>query len=391
MALLPFAAALLRPPVPAPLLVAALGVIVAVILFAATGVVHQAERLAARLGDPYGSLVLTLSVVVIEVILICAVMLGPGEHAGIARDSVMAVSMIILNLVIGLCLLVGGVRHGALAHHRTGASAYLAMLAVLGALAFALPPVLGTGGAYRPGQAVVVALLALGSYAFFLSRQTGAQAHDFTEVDPRVRPGTEPHPAGAVRSPSSELSAVPDRWPGALPRYDARPGASEESPRSRGGAARAEHRPEILIRLLVLVVTVLPVVLLSHEMAALLDDGLGRAGAPPALAGVLIAAVVFLPESITSVRAALAGEIQRVSNLCHGALVSTLGLTIPAVLVIGLLTDQRVVLAESPVTLVLLGLSLALSAITFTAPRVTAVHGAAHLVVFAAYALSVFS
>ena len=138
-------------------------------------------------------------------------------------------------------------------------------------------------------------------------------------------------------------------------------------------------------------VTVFPIVLLSHNMAALLDDGLARAGAPVALAGVLIAMIVFLPESITSVRAALQGEIQRVSNLCHGGLVSTLGVTIPAVLLIGLLTDQPVVLAESPTNLLLLVVTLILSITTFTAKKVTAVHGATHLVLFAAYSLTIFS
>src|SRR5690606_34622711 len=92
---------LLDPPVPAPLLVGALVAVVGVILVCAFGVVHEAEELARRLGDPYGSLVLTLSIVLIEVILIAAVMLGPGDHATIARDSVMAVSMIILNAVVG--------------------------------------------------------------------------------------------------------------------------------------------------------------------------------------------------------------------------------------------------------------------------------------------------
>jgi len=115
----------LEPPVPAPVLIIARGVIIAVILVCAFGVVKQAEALAHRLGDPYGSLVLTLSIVLIEVILISAVMLGPGEHATIARDSVMAVAMIILNLVIGLALLRGGLRHRGMAPNRTGTSAYL--------------------------------------------------------------------------------------------------------------------------------------------------------------------------------------------------------------------------------------------------------------------------
>lgn len=153
----------------------------------------------------------------------------------------------------------------------------------------------------------------------------------------------------------------------------------------------AEHGREIGARFVLLIATVMPIVLLSHDMAALLDDGLARLGAPTALAGLLIAMIVFLPESITAVRAALGGQIQRVVNLNHGALVSTVGLTIPAVLVIGLLTGQSVVLAESPVNLLLLGVSLLLSVNTFLAPKVTAMHGAAHLVLFAAYTITIFA
>lgn len=110
-------------------------------------------------------------------------------------------------------------------------------------------------------------------------------------------------------------------------------------------------------------------------MAALLDDGLGRLDAPVALAGILIAMIVLLPESITSMRAALAGEIQRVSNLCHGALVAPVVLTIPAVLLIDLLTGQPVVLAETPPDLLLLGATLLLSAATFAAREVTVIQG----------------
>src|SRR5690625_2203280 len=142
---------LLAPPVPGPLLVGALAVVVAVILVCAFGVVHAPAHRARRLGDPSGSLVLTLSIVVIEVVLISAVMLGPGDHTPIGRDSVMAVSMIILNAVVGLCLLVGGLRHGDLTPNRAGTSAYLATLVVLVSLAFALPAVVGRGGS-RSGE-----------------------------------------------------------------------------------------------------------------------------------------------------------------------------------------------------------------------------------------------
>lgn len=389
------AAPLLAPPLgPLALGIGLVGII-AVILVCAGGVVTQAEALAHRLGDPYGTLVLTLSIVLIEVVLISAVLLGPADHPAIARDSVMAVAMIILNLVIGLALLLGGIRHGDLAHERTGTSAYLVLLLVLSTITFALPLVIGTGGTYGPGQAVVVAVLTLGLYAVFLVRQTWTQAADFREVvgsgatPARIdgEPATEARPAGGGASGmGTRTDAMADAG------ASAGASASASADADAGiGAIVAAHRGEILARGGLLVATVLPIVLLSHDLASLLDDALGRLDAPPALAGAIIAGIVFLPESITAVRAALAGEIQRVVNLCHGALVSTVGLTVPAVLVIGLLTGSTVVLGEAPAHLLLLGVALAVSIVTFSAPRVTTLHGAAHLVVFGLYGLVLFS
>ena len=352
---------------PSALLALALAAIVAVIVIAAGGVVAQAEALARRLGDPYGTLVLTLSIVVIEVVLIAAVMLGPGDHATIARDSVMAVSMIIMNLVLGLCLLVGGIRREALHVNRTGTSVYLVLLIGLGAMAFAVPTVLGEDGAYAPVQGVAIAAMTVAVYAVFLWRQTGAQAVEFQEVELPAADESAQEPTDAA-------------------------GASDTEDRSPGiGATLSRHRAELGLRVLLLVATVLPIVLLSHDMAGLLDEGLDRLGAPIALSGVLIAAIVFTPETLTALRAAAGGEMQRVVNLCHGALVSTLALTIPTVLIIGLATGSPVVLAESPVNLLLLGVTFAVSAVSAAAPRVTAVHGTVHLLLFAVYALALFS
>ena len=359
-------APLLAEPLPSPVLALLLAAIIAIIVVAAGGVVQQAEALAHRLGDPYGTLVLTLSIVVIEVVLIAAVMLGPGEHATIARDSVMAVSMIIMNLALGLCLLVGGLRHGALAPHRVGASTYLVLLVTLSALAFALPEMIGQDGGYTPVQALTIGGLTVAVYAFFLWRQMGAQAGEFREVERPAGPA-----APQVSAPAAGPAAHADRAP--------------------LREILSAHRAELLARSALLISTVLPIVLLSHHMAGLLDDALARLGAPVALGGVLIAMIVFTPESITAVRAALAGEIQRVVNLCHGALVSTLALTIPTVLVIGLLASSPVVLAESPANLLLLGVTLAVAAISASAPRITAVHGAVHLILFGVYALVLFS
>lgn len=340
---------------PTPLIWTLLFAIIAVIVVSAFGVMEQAEALGHRLGDPYGTLVLTISIVAIEALLISAVLLGPGEHPTIARDSVMAVSMIILNLVLGLALLLGGMKHGNLTHNRTGTSAYLTMIGLLGSMVFALPVFLGENGAFTPGQAVPVIILTIALYVFFLYRQMGAQKADFQEV--------------------------------------AFLATAQIGGRERPSVTQifAEHRVEIVTRTGLLIAMVLPIVLLSHDMAALLDVGLDRAGAPVALSGILIAAIVFLPETITTIRAALGGEIQRVSNLTHGALVSTVGLTIPTVLIIALVTGQQVVFAESPVNLMLLLVTLLISVATFSGEKATAIHGAAHLVLFVVYLLSVFA
>lgn len=339
-----------------PLLFSLLAGIVAVIILCAFGVVTQAERLAHRLGEPYGTLVLTLSIVIIEVILISAVMLGPGDQPTIARDSVMAVAMIIMNLVIGIALLVAGLRQAAVRVNPTGASAYVAVLSLLLVVAFALPQVVGLDGSYSPGQAVVVLTLALMLYGFFLYRQMGAQREHFQEVgDSSAAPTT---------SSADQISVM---------------------------QVLREHRTEILTRAAVLVLTVIPIVLLSHDMAALLDQGLERLGAPIALSGLLIAAIVFLPETITAIRAALQGEMQRVSNLSHGALVSTVGLTIPAVLSIGLLTGQPVVLAASAAELMLLAVTIVITMASFLGKRATALHGAVHVMMFGVYLLVVFA
>ncbi|PQM74000.1 calcium:proton antiporter [Corynebacterium sp. J010B-136] len=357
-ALLSLASGFLTGSLSMPLVFTLLALIVGVIIACSGGVVTQAEYLAHRLGDPYGTLVLTLSIVGIEVILISAVMLGPGDHHTIARDSVMATVMIVLNLVIGLALIVGGMRHNNLQVNRAGISAYLSMLVVLIATAFAIPAVIGTDGAYNTAQAITIVTLTVILYAFFLYRQTGAQHADFTETDKDVVASGDVH--------GTEL----------------RPGI---------GAIFREHKGEIFARAMVLLITVIPIVLLSHDMASLLDDGLNRLGAPIALSGIIIAMIVFLPEAITTVRAAWGGEGQRVVNLAHGALVSCVGLTLPVVLIIGLLTGQTVTLAENPTNLLLLGISLALSIATFNSRKVTAIHGGAHLFVFILYALSIFS
>lgn len=331
------------------------------ILIAAFGVVREADHLAHKLGEPYGTLILTLSIVTIEVILIVAVMMGPGQSETIGRDSIFAVMMIIMNLVIGACLLLGGLRHGEQEYNSQGATAYLSMIVLLTGAALVLPNVVGSGnGSFARGQALALTVLTVTLYGAFLAMQMRGYRRFFVQPAPgSLTIPLQPH-AGA-NSPNDPATAMP-----------------------------ALDRRAILIRSAILLALILPILLLAHDLAILIDLGVEHAGAPVAVGGVLIAIIVFTPESITAIRAAVGNEMQRAVNLCLGAFVSTVGLTVPAVLAIGLITDKTVVLGLHAADMVLLVLTLALTTLTFLGVRTSPVQGMMHLTLFALYVVLLF-
>ena len=338
-------------------------VILAAIMVAAFGVVRQAEHLAEQVGEPFGTLILTLTVVVIEVALIASVMLGPSGSATIGRDSLFAVMMIIINGVMGLAILLGGLRHGPQNYNTVGTSVYLAVIVALSLCTLVLPNFTSStpGGTLTGSQSIGIAVLAAALYAFFLVMQVGRDRTLF--VQPVVAPaaGGSPHGTASTSAASAAASTHP--------------------------AARGE----LIGRAVLLILTVLPIVLLSHDLGVLVDLGIEATGAPVALSGVVIAIIVFTPEAVTAIRASLADQNQRAFNLGLGAFVSTVGLTIPVILVIGLISGQEVVLGETPANMVLIAITLAMTLITFFSPRTTAVHGAVHLMLFGVFAILLFA
>lgn len=129
----------------------------------------------------------------------------------------------------------------------------------------------------------------------------------------------------------------------------------------------------------------LPIVLLAEHLAKPLDYGIEVLGAPAALGGVVIALIVLAPEGLAAVAAARVNELQRSVNLLLGSALSTIGLTMPAVLTIAVLTGHSVILGLDDAFTVLLLLTLAMSAITFDRVRTNVLQGAVHLVLFLAY------
>src|SRR6187402_397315 len=135
---------------------AGLGVALAVIEFviligAVFASVHHAEVIAHRTGEPYGTLVLTVAVTVIEVALIASIMLGEQSKPTLARDTVFAVIMIVCNGLVGLCILTGGLRYHEQDFRVTGENAYLIVLVVLATLTLVLPNYVETPGPVYAG------------------------------------------------------------------------------------------------------------------------------------------------------------------------------------------------------------------------------------------------
>lgn len=326
------------------------GVLFVVILWAAFGVVHEAEKLAHLLGEPYGTLVLTLSIVVIEVVLVSAVMLSAKAAPTLGRDTMFAVLMIVLNGIVGLGLLIGGLRHHQQSYNLQGASAFLSVIIPLTTIALIIPnfTTSTSGGTLSPLQAVSFSVFTVALYGVFLLIQTGRHSSFFVHDAPVAR---------------EAQAAVPN-------------------PRPAGAVGR---------HTMLLVANILPIVLLSKSLAAILDHGIAALGAPSALGGVLIAGIVFTPEGISALKAVARNELQRAINLCLGAATSTVGLTVPAVLVVGLLSGQEVVLGLAPTEMALLVVTLILSTLTFSGIRTTVLEGAVHLVVFFVYLVLIFS
>ena len=287
---------------------------------------------------------LALAVTVIEVALIVSLMItGGATTEALARDTIFAAVMIILNGIVGLCLLAGGLRHHEQSFGMQGVSSSLAVLAALSVLTLILPNYTTSvaGPYYSSAQLISVAAVSLVLYGTFVLVQTVRHRDYFL--------------------PAGELAT------------DADTHAPEPSGRVT------------VVSAVLLVVALLAVVLLAKAIAPTLKVAVAAAGAPDALVGVVIAALVLLPEGLAALRAARANRLQSSLNLALGSALASISLTIPAVAIVTLLAGWNLVLGLDAKSTVLLALSLLVSTISLSTGRTTVLQGAVHLVIFAVY------
>lgn len=335
----------------------------AVMLAAAFATVRHADALAELLGEPYGTLILTISVTVIEVSVISAVMLNGDADATLARDTMLSVIAIILNGMVGVALLVGGLRHHEQDYNLQGARSYLAVIVTLATVSLILPAYITEGGSthFSPAQAVLFALITVALYGTFLVMQTTRHRNYFVQPENGV------------------TVAV----------------AHQDGGHQDNGHHAGHHNGRHTIRSVpyhaaFLLLTLVPIVLLSKKLAVVVDYGSAAFGLPSALGGVLIAILVLSPEGLASYRAAVANQLQRSVNICLGSALATIGLTVPAVVFISMITGIQIQLGLDGTEMVILILTLALSLMTFGAVRTNTLQGAVHLVVFVVYFILIF-
>jgi Ca2+:H+ antiporter len=306
--------------------------------------VHHAELIAHRVGEPFGTFLLAIAVTVIELGLIVTLMAAAGPSATtLARDTVFAAVMIILNGLVGVCIFVGAVRHKEQTFQQTGVSASLATLCALTVLTLILPnfTVSEPGPVYSSSQLGFVAVVSFLLYVTFVAVQT-VRHRDYFLPDQAVAADNEVH---------------------AEPPTDARAWLS----------------------FVLLLACLGAVVLLAKALSKPVEEAVASAGAPRALVGVIIAALVLLPESVAAVRAALANRLQTSINLGLGSALATIGLTIPAVAALSLAVDLPIALGLDTKSAVLLFLTLIVATLTLSTGKTTVLQGGVHLVIFAVY------
>lgn len=317
-----------------------------VILFGTVfAAVHHAEVIAHRIGEPFGTLLLTLAVTIIEVALIATIMLGDKAVPTLARDTVFAVVMIVCNGLVGICILVGGLRYREQDFQLTGSTVYLSVLIVLATITLIMPNFTLTtpGPFYSNAQLAFVSIVTVMLYGVFLYIQT-IRHQDYFVTGGESSPETGAHISGRTLA----ISAV------------------------------------------LLLVSLLGVVLLSKKFSAVVDAGVQVLGAPEAFAGILVALLILLPESVAAIAAARGNDLQKSINLALGSSLATIGLTIPAVAMAAYVLNKELVLGLSAQKMVLLLMTIVLSMLTFATGRTNILFGLVHLVVFAVFIFTVF-
>jgi len=312
-------------------------VLVAAIVCASMRVAHHAEVLAEKVGDPYGTMILTLSAVLVEVVIL-AIMMSNEASPTLVRDTIYSAVMLDINGILGLAALMGGIKHGEQPYNDDSARTYTVMIMTAMGVSMVVPEFIPEAD-WKIYSAFTIGAMVL-LYTVFLRMQVGPHSYFFSYSYPeKKRRKTEPQAEPA----NLKLSVT------------------------------------------VLALGVIVIGALAEVMSKTLDLGLEGTGAPPVITAILVAAISAAPEILTALRAALANRMQSVVNVALGASLSTVILTVPVMEGMALYTGQPFQMAMTPVQTVMVLITLVICAINLNDGETNAIEGMTHFVLFATF------
>jgi Ca2+:H+ antiporter len=309
--------------------------------------IHHAEVIALKVGEPFGTLVLALSVTIIELALIVSMMISGGPEAmGLARDTIFAAVMIIINAIIGLSLFIGATKHQIQGYNLEGVTAALSVMTVIVVFAMILPNYVTSSvmvGIYSAKQLIFIAFITLVLFIGFTFFQTVRHRDYFLPVETQAA-----------------AHLIPEQ------------------------PTKPDHKTTF-ISLIMLILSLIAVVMSAKGISPSLEVLLNQAGAPMATLGIIIAAIVLLPEFGAAIRAATSNRLQSSLNLAIGSAIASIGLTIPAVALLSVYMGWQLELGLDAKSTALLVLSLFIVAISLRTGLTTILPGIVHLCIFLTY------
>ncbi|QTT91091.1 calcium:proton antiporter [Pseudomonas chlororaphis] len=314
-------------------------VLIGFIVAASMRVAHHAELLAEKVGDPYGTMILTLAAVLVEVVIL-AIMMSNEASPTLVRDTIYSAVMLDINGILGLAALMGGIKHGEQAYNDDSARSYSVMILTAMGVSMVVPEFIPESKWKLYSAFTIGAMVLL--YTLFLRMQVGAHSYFFSYSYPEKRRKKEP---------------------------------TEDEPTP----------VSLAFSIATLVFGVVLIGALAEVMSKTLDLGLEGTGAPPVITAILVAAISAAPEILTALRAALANRMQSVVNIALGASLSTVILTVPVMEAMALYTGQPFQMAMTPVQTVMIFITLIVSAINLNDGETNAIEGMTHFVLFATF------
>jgi Ca2+:H+ antiporter len=313
----------------------------AIIIYSSLAVAHHAEMLAEKFGEPYGTLILTMSAVTVEVMII-AIMMLQSESPVLARDTIYAAIMLDINGLLGIAAIIGGLKFGEQPYNVDSSNSYMSMLLVAIGLAMVLPHFIG--------DAHQVAFMWFIVFVFILLYVV------FTKVQLKNHKYFFEYTAGEECSNKEHNHEHINAW------YHA----------------------------ILLVIYILIIGFLSEILSVFMSNMLQELGLPLALGAVGVALISASPELIVAFRSALRNNMQTVINIALGASLATILLTVPAVIIISSLAGLDLNLAITPTQGFLLGLTLLVSVVNFNDGETNVLEGFLHFILFIVFAFVLF-